>query len=163
MKYKCGCDHHKLCASFLKYQGQKCLGAGYVSGPDMSQGWTCLRCLKLLLYKKTEKEQKFLGARLVQALLGQTCLRAGLVLGPDLSWGWTCLRSGLVSGLDLSRGQTCPKTSGPDLSKSFRAGSVSGPELSKSLGPEVSRGRTWFAAGLGSRPDLVRGRTSLGA
>jgi hypothetical protein len=131
MKYKCGCNHHKLCASFLKYQGQKCLGAGNVSGTDMSQGWTCLRCLKFLLYKKAEKDQKYLGARLVQALLGQTCLRAGLVSGPD-----------------LSRGRTCPKTSGPDLSKSFRAGSVSRPELSKSLGPEVSRGRTWFAAGL---------------
>jgi hypothetical protein len=146
MKYECGCDHHKLCASFLKYQGQKCLGAGNVSGPDLSQGWTCLRCLKLLLFKKAEKEQKYLGARLVQALLGQTCLRAGLVLGLDLFWGRTCLRAGLVSGPDLSWGQTCPKTLGPDLSKSFRAGSVSRPELFKSLGPEVSRGRTSLGA-----------------
>ena len=123
MKYKCGCDHHKLCASFLKYQGQKCRGAGNVSGPDMSQGWTCLRCLKLLL-KKLRRSKN--------------------ISGPDLSKHFWAR---LVSGLDLSRGQTCPKTSGPDLSKSFRAGSVSLPELSKSLGPEVSRGRTWFAAG----------------
>ena len=28
-----------------------------------------------------------------------------------------------------------------------RAGSASRPEVSKSLEPEVSRGRTWFAAG----------------
>ena len=97
MKYKCGCDHYKLCASFLKYQERKCLGAGNVLGPDMSQGWTCLRCLKLLLYKNAEKEQKYLGARLVQALLGRTCLRPGLVSGR------TCLGAGHVSGPDLSK------------------------------------------------------------
>jgi hypothetical protein len=157
MKYKCGCNHHKLCASFLKYQGQKCLGAGNVSGTNMSQGWTCLRCLKFLLYKKAEKDQKYLGARLVQALLGQTCLRAGLVSGPD-----------------LSRGRTCPKTSGPDLSKSFRAGSVSRPDLSKNFGAglvQKLQGRKCLAAGIVqkfrarsvSRPDLVRGRKCLGA
>ena len=129
MKYKCGCNHHKLCASFLKYQGQKCLGAGYVSGPDMSQGWTCLRCLKLLLFKKAEKEQKYLGAGLVQALLGQTCLRAGLVSGPDLSKNF---RAGLVQKL---QGRKCL---GAGIVQKFRARSV-------------------------SRPDLVRGRTSLGA
>ena len=133
MKYKCGCDHHKLCASFLIHQGRKCLGAGNVSGPDMSQGWTCLRYLKLLLYIKAEKEQKYLGARLVQALLGQTCLRAGVVLGPDLSWGQICPRAGLVLGPDLSqgrtclrarlvqklRGRTCPKASGPEVSRGW--------------------------------------------
>ena len=128
----------------------KCLGTGNVSGLDMSQDWTCLRCLKLLLYKKNwegeaENEQKYLGARLFQALSGQTCLRAGLVLGPDLSWGRTCLVAGLVSGPDLSQG--CPKMSVPVVSKSFRAGCVSRREVSKHLGPEVSRSRTWFAAG----------------
>ena len=50
--------------------------------------------------------------------------------------------AGLVSGLDLSWGWTCPKTSGPDLSKSFRAGNV--PNFRAG---SVS-GQTWFAAGL---------------
>ena len=36
-------------------------------------------------------------------------------------------------GPDLSSGLTCPKTLEP--------------EVSKASGPEVSRGRTWFAAG----------------
>jgi hypothetical protein len=44
-----------------------------------------------------------------------------------------------------------------------RAGSVSGPEVSKSLGPEVSRGQTWFAAGsvleLSDRHNKVTTRT----
>ena len=146
MKYKCGCDHHKLCASFLKYQGQKCLGAGNVSGTNMSQGWTCLRCLKFLLYKKAEKDQKYLGARLVQALLGQTCLRAGLVLGPDLFRGRTCLGAGLVSG--------------PDLSKNFGAGLVQKLQGLKCLAAGIVQK---FRARSVSRPDLVRGRTSLGA
>ena len=59
--------------------------------------------------------------------------------------------SGLVSGPDMSRSQTCPSTLrldfGAKVFKSFRAGNVSQPEMSKCLGPEVSRGRTWFASG----------------
>jgi hypothetical protein len=133
-----------------KIRDRKCLG------PDMSQVWTCLRCLKLLLHKKAEKERlrrsknisrpdlsKHFWARLVSGLDG-----ARLVLRPDLSRGRNCLGAGLVSGPDLSQGRTCPKTSGPEVSKSFRASSVSRPEVSKSLGLEVSRGRTWFTAGL---------------
>ena len=73
------------------------------------------------LQRRGWKEQKYLKGRLVQALLGQTCLGAGLVSGPE-----------------LSRGRTCPKTLGPEVSKSFRAGSVLRLEVSKSLGPEVS-------------------------
>ena len=48
----------KTCQNFeslhleKKSQGQNCLGARNVSGLDMSQGWTCHGCLKLLLYKK---------------------------------------------------------------------------------------------------------------
>ena len=61
-----------------------------------------------------------------------------------MSWGQTCPST---LGLDLSRGRTNPKTSGPEVSKSSRVGSISRPEMSKSLGPEMSRGRTWFAAG----------------
>jgi hypothetical protein len=100
----------------------------------------------LEILKKAEKEQKYLGARLVHALLGQTCLGAGLVLGLDLSQGWTCLRAGLVLG--------------PDLPKNFRAGLVQKLQGRKCLA-------AWnvpnFRAGSVSRPDLVRGRTSLGA
>ena len=52
---------------------------------------------------------------------------AGLVSGLDLSWGQTCLGAGLFLGLDLSWGWTClgaGLVSGPDLSKNFGAGSV---------------------------------------
>ena len=127
----------------------------------MSQGWTCLRCLKLLLYKKAEKEQKYLGARLVQALLGQTCLRAGLVLGRDLSWGRTCLRAGLVSGLDLSRGQTCLKA-GIVLGSDFSQGRtcLGANLLKKTSGPEVSKSS---GAGSVSWPNLFCGQKCLGA
>ena len=45
-------------------------------------------------HQKAEKEQKYLRAGHVQALLGQPCLRAGLVLKPYLSQGWNCLRAG---------------------------------------------------------------------
>ena len=59
--------------------------------------------------------------------------------------------SGLVSGPNVSRSQICPGTLrlyfGAKVSKSFRAGNVSQPEMSKCLGPEVSRGLTWFASG----------------
>ena len=109
-----------------KNQGQKCLSTGNVLELDMSQGWTCLRCFKLLLHKKSEKER----LRRCKIILGQVFWTI-LVLGPDLSQGWTC-----------------PKTSGLDLSKSFRDGSVSQPEVFKSLGPEVSCGRTSLAARL---------------
>jgi hypothetical protein len=60
---------------------------------------------------------------------GRRCLRAGLVssfAARDVQ-GWKCLAAGSVPNL--------------------RAGSVSRPEVSQSLGPVVSRGRTWFAAG----------------
>ena len=157
MKYKCVCDHHKLCASFLRFFGPSiALGKIYqgqnVLMPDMSQGWTCLRCLKLLLYKKAEKErlrrsENILGPDLSQ---GCTCLGAGIVSGLGLSQGCTCLRAWLVSGLDLSRDRTCPKTSGPDLSKSFRKCLATG---------NVQK----FRAGSVLWPDLVRGQTSLGA
>ena len=130
IKCRIGCNHHKVCASFLRCWGplhsekisetkiswcRKCLMAGNVSWLDMSQGWTCLGCLKLLLYKKAEKERLvyiYLGAILVQALLVLTCLGAGLVSGPDLSQGRPCLGAGLVSGPDLS------KNFGPEVSKS---------------------------------------------
>ena len=91
-----------------------------ISGPDLSQGRKCLRAGLVLWFA------------------------AGHVLGSDLSKHF---EAGLVSGLDLSCGRTCPKTSGLEVSKSFRARSVSRKEVSKSLGPEVSRSRTWFAAG----------------
>ena len=109
-----------------------CFEVKVILGPGLSQGWTCLRA----------------GLVSRQDLsLGRTCPS---ILGPDLSRSWTCLRAGLVSGPDLSQGRTCLGA------KSFRAGSVSrpevsksvsGPEMSQSLGPEVSCGRTWFAAG----------------
>ena len=76
---------------------KKYLGAGNVSGLEMSQCWTCLR------------------ARLVQVLQGQICLRAGLVsrldfsnqfeaesLGPEVFRGQTCFLVGLASRLEVS-------------------------------------------------------------
>ena len=97
-----------------------CFEAKVILGPDLSQGWTCLR------------------AGLVQALWGQTCLRAGLVWGPDLSKHFG------GGGVQKLQGRKCLAVGSV---QKFRAGSVSRPEMSQSLGPEVSRGRTWFAAG----------------
>ena len=88
-----------------------------------------LECLKLLLYKKAEKEK---------------LSRSKSILRTDLSKHFG---GGFVSGLDLSRSWTYPKISGPIVSKSFRAGSVLWPQVAKSLGPEVSHGLTWFTAG----------------
>ena len=73
---------------------------------------------------------------------------AGLVSGLDLSWGQTCLGAGLVLGLDLSWGWTCLGAGLVQKLRGRKCPKASGPEVSKSLGPEVSRGRTWFAAGL---------------
>ena len=101
----------------------------------------CLNCCSIKkLRRRAEKKQKLL--KVVQLVLkpelfgGWTCLRARHVLGRDLSQQF---RAGFVSGLDLSQGQTCPKTSRLEVSNSSRTGSVSWPEVS--LGP------TWFAAG----------------
>ena len=102
-----------------KSQRQTCLGSGNVSEPDMSQGWTCLGRLELLLYKKkAEKEKNYLRARLFQALWGRTCLRARLlqkfwVGSVQKLQGRKCLaarsvqkfRTGSVSRLDLVRGR----------------------------------------------------------
>jgi hypothetical protein len=55
-----------------------------------------------------------------------------------MSQGRKCVRAGLVLIFPAGdvQGQKC-----------FAARSVLQPEVSKSLGLEVSRGRTWFAAG----------------
>ena len=79
----------------LDSQGRKCLGAGNFSGHDMSQGWTCLGCLKLLLCKKAEKER----LRRSKNISGPDLSKhfwTGLVSGPDFSCGQTYLRAGLV-------------------------------------------------------------------
>ena len=86
---------------------------------------------------------------------GWKCLGAGLVL--------TCLRAGHVSGPEMSQGLTCP-----DLSqgrKCLRAGLVSWFAARDVQGRNcLAAGNVQkFRAGSVSRPDLVRGRTSLGA
>jgi hypothetical protein len=134
-----------------------CFEAKVILGPDLSQGWTCLRAglvsgqnlskhFRARLVSGLDLSKNF-GAGGVQKLQGRKCLAAGSVqkfragsvsrpemsqsLGPEVSRDRTL-------GPDLSQGWTCPKTLGQEVSKSFRAGSV-------------------------SRPDLVRGRKSLGA
>ena len=80
-------------------QCRKWLRAGNVSGVK------CLGYLKLLLYKKAEKER----------LRRSKNISKPSNFGPDLSQGWTCLGARLVLEPDLSWGRTCPKTSGPEV------------------------------------------------
>ena len=48
---------YRLHCTREKNLGKKCLSVRNVSGLGMSQGWTYLWCLQLLLYKKAEKER----------------------------------------------------------------------------------------------------------
>ena len=74
-------------------------------------------CLKLLLYKKAEKE------RLRRSKTIWRHFWAGLVSGLDLSWGRLCLRAGLVQKL---QGRKC--LAARSVQK-CRAGSVSQADL----------------------------------
>jgi hypothetical protein len=120
-------------------RGRTCLRAGLVSG-----AWNyCLKSWEGAKISRGQTCPSTFGPDLSQ---GWTCLGAGLVLGPDLSQGWTCLGAGLVSG--------------PDLSKNFGAGVVQKLQGLKCLAAGIVQK---FRARSVSRPDLVRGRTSLGA
>jgi hypothetical protein len=119
--------------------GRTCLRAGLVSG-----AWNyCLKSWEGAKISRGQTCPSTFGPDLSQ---GWTCLGAGLVLGPDLSQGWTCLGAGLVSG--------------PDLSKNFGAGLVQKLQGLKCLAAGIVQK---FRARSVSRPDLVRGWTSLGA
>jgi hypothetical protein len=142
MKYKCGCDHHKLCSSFLRFWGP-CIALGKNQGPEMSQGRTCLRaglvsgawnyCFIIKLRRTGWEGAKISRGQSCQSTFGPdlsqgwTCLGAGLVLRPELSWGGNCL------GADLSQGRTCLRAG---LDQKLR-----GRKCPKASGPEVSRGR----------------------
>ena len=127
----------------------------YSSARDFTGNWKYSSIIKVSFFLK-----KFSGPDFSWLVLGpdmshgQKCLRAGNVSAPDLSWlslrpdlsqGQRCLRAGLVSRFaawDVKGRKCLAAGSVPN----FRAGSVSQPEVSQSLEPEVSRGRTWFAA-----------------
>ena len=73
----------------------------------------CIICFRGLQVNSRETSQDW------------TCLRAEFFSRPDLSKHFD---AGLVSGLNLSRGRTCPRTSGPEVFKSSKARRVSRPE-----------------------------------
>jgi hypothetical protein len=81
-----------------------CFEAKVILGPDLSQGWTCLR------------------AGLVSGQDLSKHFGAGLVSGLDLSRGWSCPKT---LGQEVSKSFKAGSVSQPEVSKS------SGPEVSR--------------------------------
>ena len=141
-------------------RGWTCLEAGHV---QKLWGWTCPKHFEAGLVSRLDLSWTYLRAGLVQPPWGQTC---PINWRPDLSQGRTCPRTsrpdlsqhfeaGLVQntlGLDLSKtlqGWTCLEAG--LVPGYYRAGLVQklwGWKWPKPLRPELSRGRSWFRAGL---------------